>query len=346
MLVAGCLGAALVVRGDPRADDWLVRAAVSASRLGAEVLRVWAETLAAFAAEGRHEPGAEARIAGAVVRARWCGLPYADRLVRRRLAGLGPVGPRDRPGPTRLRCLGPFVVERGGQTVSLPAMRPLPRALFLQLVLQLGQPVHREVLMDRLWPDVSVEAAAHRLHAAASSVRHAIAEAALDDLVLERLGDSYRLSSEGVSLDVTEFESALREGARSEAQGRLEDALGWCRTACELYAGDLLPEAGPSEWVVGERARLRVAAASAAYAVAALSLRTGQVAEALPAVHRALDLDPLRDTAWSLLAEVQTRMGDLTAAASTRRAHERLQEDLVSRTGPPPGGRRAPVSGW
>ena len=86
VLLMGCLGTALAVRGDARSDAWLVRAAVAAARLEAEVLRAWAETLAAFAAATRGERDAGARLAsahtpGAVVRA-----------VRRR--GRGPGAPR------------------------------------------------------------------------------------------------------------------------------------------------------------------------------------------------------------------------------------------------------------
>ena len=51
------------------------------------------------------------------------------------------------------------------------------------------------------------------------------------------------------------------------------------------------------------------------------SLRLRSPAHALPWARRATELEPLRDSAWTLLAEVQTRMGDVRAAAATRREH-------------------------
>ena len=123
--------------------------------------------------------------------------------------------------------------------------------------------------------------------------------------------------------------------------------------ALELYRGDLLGEAGPAEWVVAERERLRVAAATAAYTAAQLSLRLRAPAEALPLARRATVLDPLRDSAWALLAEIQERMGDpaprlrrdastLLAASPDRRARETgLTADLPSAGPPRRGARRA-----
>ena len=103
----------------------------------------------------------------------------------------------------------------------------------------------------------------------------------------------------------------------------MTSAVRWSpgRQALEAYQGDLLGEAGPAEWVVGERDRLRVAAATAAYSAGQLSLRLRTPAEALPLARRATELDPLRDSAWAMLADVQERMGDLGSAAATRREH-------------------------
>ena len=101
------------------------------------------------------------------------------------------------------------------------------------------------------------------------------------------------------------------------------------RAALELYRGELLGEAGPAEWVVAERDRLRVAAAGAAYSAGRLSLRLRQPADALALGRRATELDPLRDSAWALLAEVQERMGDRGSAAATRREHALVAAQLA-----------------
>ena len=44
----------------------------------------------------------------------------------------------------------------------------------------------------------------------------------------------------------------------------------------------------------------------------------------LRAARRSLELDPYHDQSWRLLAELFERAGDHTAAAVTRRDHERV----------------------
>jgi DNA-binding SARP family transcriptional activator len=319
LLLAGALGVAHVLRRDPEAFGWLDRAAACARSLNAPVLAAWAESLAAFAARQRGEPDALARTESARALARTAGVLGADRLLSR-LVATGPITPRDDSGIV-IRCLGAFGIESGGTELALPALRPLPRALLLVLVLNYGRDVHREVLIDHLWPGIPVDAAAHRLHAAASSVRRSLADAGLGDDVVRRHGSAYSLQVEGARLDVAEFEALLQEAARCQSTGDHAGALAAGVEAVAFYQGDLLREAGPAEWVVAERERLRVAAAAAAYTTAQLSLRLRPPADALALARRATELDPLRDSAWALLAETQERMGDRGLAAATRREH-------------------------
>jgi DNA-binding SARP family transcriptional activator len=231
----------------------------------------------------------------------------------------------------RIRCLGTFRISLDGEGLALPPLRPRPHALLLLLALNHGRAVHREVLIDALWPEASVEAATHRLHAAASSLRRCLSEAGLQDVV-RRHGSAYSLTIENAVLDAAEFDGSIREAGRCGARGDKSGALEGFLAAIDLYQGDLLPEAGPAEWVVAERERLRAAAATAAYTAGTLSLRLRSPADALPAARRATELDPLRDSAWALLAEVQERMGDLKSAAATRREHALIVAELNART--------------
>jgi DNA-binding SARP family transcriptional activator len=271
-------------------------------------------------------PDAGARSDRARSLARAAGLSGADTLLESRV-GSGPGAVR---APALvIRCLGAFAIEAAGSPLTLPPLRPLPRALLLLLALNHGRDVHREVLVDLLWPGTSLDAAAHRLHAAASSVRRCLAGAGLGEDVVRRHGSAYSLTLEGAVLDVAEFEGFVREASRCELTGDQQGALAAGLRALEVYRGDLLGEAGPAEWVVAERDRLRVAAATAAHAAGRLSLRWRTPAEALPLARLATELDPLRDSAWALLAEIQERMGDHGSAAATRREHALVAAELA-----------------
>ncbi len=333
-LLSLALGVAHAARGDDAAIAWLDKAAAGAAALGAPVVQAWAETLGAATAKRRGDPDLEARSARATALSRSAGLRRVEPVLER-LADV----PRDPPEPhppraaagARIRCLGTFRISVDGQALSLSPLRPLPHTLLLLLALNHGRAVHREILIDALWPDASVEAATHRLHAAASSLRRCLSDAGLQDVV-RRHGSAYSLTIEEAVLDAAEFDGAIREAGRCGARGDKSGALDGLLVAIDLYQGDLLPEAGPAEWVVAERERLRAAAATAAYSAGVLSLSLRSPADALPAARRATELDPLRDSAWTLLAEVQERMGDLKSAAATRREHALIAAELNART--------------
>jgi len=314
------------LRRDPAAGRWLDRSARGAGALNAPVLAAWTEYLGAFVAQQHGAPDAPARADRARTLARAAGLVGVDAMLARRLGVGGGRAPT--PRGVVIRCLGSFGIGVAGTELTLPPLRPLPRTLLLLLALHQGRDVHREVLIDLLWPGTPVDAAVHRLHAAASSVRRCLAGAGLGGDVVRRHGSAYSLLVEGAILDVAEFEAALREASKCEARGDQRGALAAGLKALEAYQGDLLGEAGPAEWVVGERDRLRVAAATAAYSAGQLSLRLRTPADALPLARRATELDPLRDSAWAMLAEVQERMGDLGSAAATRREHAVVASEL------------------
>ncbi len=360
-LLSGALGMALSRRRPPEAEAWFARAAKGAEQLDAPVLQAWATAMQAVLTRHRSQEDDADLQARARRLGRQCGvasiLDRAQHLLMPRpavsgtsarpdrsrdedpgsdpgvSAGVGP-GWKAPGGPlVRLRCLGTFQIEHGGVPVDLTALRPLPHTLLMLLALHHGRDLHREVLIDLLWPGTSVEAAAHRLHAAASSVRRCLLEAGLGtqdptESVLRRRGNAYHLEVPDASHDVVDFDRLHRRGIQAVARGVDEAALAALVSALDLYRGDLLPGAGPAEWVVQERERLRVAAATAAYAAGRLALRIRVVEEALQWAQRATTLDPLRDSAWALLAEVQTRMGDVTAAAATRAQHAAVSAEV------------------
>lgn len=333
-LLAGGLGWALARRGDPEAQGWLDRAAGRAAALGAPVVSAWLALLGASEARSARAPDAELRRVAARRLARTCGVSSAEVLVDLLLSHVSP-GSRPEPPPTpgstetSVRCLGTFDVVVAGRSLPVEGLRPLPRSLLMILALHHGHDVHREDLIEALWPDSTVEAASHRLHAAASSVRRCLADSGLEETVL-RNGSGYRFVLDGAAHDVTEFETAVREAQRCSNDP--EEALRHYAAALDRYAGDLLPPAGPQEWVVTERSRLRLVAATAACNGGRLALRLGRLEQALDAAHRSTLLDPLRDSAWALLEEVQTRLGDVTAAAATRSHHALVTAEATAET--------------
>jgi DNA-binding SARP family transcriptional activator len=193
-----------------------------------------------------------------------------------------------------------------------------------------GEQIHREALIEALWPEAERDAGLHRLQVAISSLRRLIADAHKDQpLNLAREGDSYRLVvPEDADVDVWQMGAHLRRAAlaRSSGQSRLEeDSLAGALSA---YGGPLLPGDGPADWVVSRRQALEAAAVDAAARLASLRLTGGQPQAAAEAARTGLALDRYRDDLWKLLIEAADRSGFHAEAGQARRTYAAILDEL------------------
>jgi DNA-binding SARP family transcriptional activator len=229
-----------------------------------------------------------------------------------------------------VRCLGGFQFEVDGQAVDLNPLRPRARALLRLLALSPNRDVHREHLVDALWPGTDLTVGTRRLQVAVSSVRQLVEQAGLPGAeVLIRRGDAYRLAlPSGAVVDTETFERGAREADAAAGRGDVPAAAAARGSALSWYRGDLLPEDGPAEHVVGERDRLRLFAAVTAATLAQEYRSLGQLRHALAAARQSVQLDRYQDLAWQLLADLHRDAGDDSAAARARRDHAAAQAEL------------------
>jgi DNA-binding SARP family transcriptional activator len=153
------------------------------------------------------------------------------------------------PKPLRIELLGGFRVRVGDDLLPAEAWRRRKvRRLVELLALAHGHRLHREQLMDRLWPDADPHSALNNLHQTLYLARRTLepgdAPAAgylllQDELVA--LGPA-----ELVSVDVASFEQAAARARQSR------DPAAY-RAALALYAGELLPESRYDDWVSARR---------------------------------------------------------------------------------------------
>lgn len=252
--------------------------------------------------------------------------PVADELDRR---GGTPADVSDGAPPLEIRCFGTFAIAVAGRPVDLASLKPRPRAVLRLLAVNAGRPVHREVIQDALWRDADPEAGARSLHVALSALRHELEPAASrgGGEILVREGDAYRLAiPPGSRVDVLAFDAAV--GRARSARGR-DDGLTVAayRAAIAEYAGDLLPEDGPADWIVARRDRARADYVEAAMGLAEL-LMAERPGEAAAVCVAALGIDAYHDPLWRLLIEARERAGDRAAAANARASYARMLADL------------------
>jgi DNA-binding SARP family transcriptional activator len=192
------------------------------------------------------------------------------------------------------------------------------------LALHAGRPVHRELLVDAMWRDLDPVAGMHNLHVCVSSLR-AMLEPGVPrgaSRLLVRDGDRYQLVlAAGSACDLRDFDVSIAEAEAARSAGESATAAAAFSHAVDLYTGDVLPEDGPAEWVIGIREHYRVRAAEAAGSLAELLLSRRDPSAAAAAALRSLDVDPCRDASWRLLLSAYTAAGDLAAAEQARRSY-------------------------
>lgn len=149
----------------------------------------------------------------------------------------------------RVALLGEFAVSVDGVAVD-PAhwSRRHTASLVKVLALAPGHRLHREQVLDLVWPDDRVDQAVPKLHKAAHYARKALGFT--DGLVLR--GEQVMLAPEStVAVDAVAFESAARAALSA-------DSVAAARSAIGLYGGELLPSDRYDDWATDRREQLRL----------------------------------------------------------------------------------------
>ncbi|RME45836.1 MAG: PAS domain-containing protein [Chloroflexi bacterium] len=238
------------------------------------------------------------------------------------------------PPPLRIYLLGDTMVQRAsGSIVGGPLWRRAKvRALLAYLSLQRGQAVHRNALIDALWPDLEYPAALHNLNTTVYNLRRSLEptlKRGADSSYIHYEGDCYSLNSGPVHwLDAVVFETDIML-ARREADPVRAAAL--YREALALYRGDFMSDllGHDIRWCWMERERLRELYLAALEELGELLEQQGQEEEASRLYLKALAVDACRETACRRLMRLAMRRGDRAAAvAHYRRLSEALRREL------------------
>jgi DNA-binding SARP family transcriptional activator/tetratricopeptide (TPR) repeat protein len=214
----------------------------------------------------------------------------------------------------RLWLLGGFWAEAGGRAV--PEMRWHRRkacSLVKLLALAPRHRLHREQLMDILWPDLPPDAAGANLRKAVHFARQAVGPGAL-----RSRDGSVWLEPDGLWVDVDAFQAAIAA----------EDAAG----ALGLFRGDLLPEDRFEPWAAEPRELFRIQLFRLALRMAAELEQAEELGRASSVLERVVELDALNEEAHLMLARVQAKTGHRHLALRTLlQIQERLRQELGER---------------
>jgi DNA-binding SARP family transcriptional activator len=209
-------------------------------------------------------------------------------------------------GPLRVRLLGGFGVERSdvGQAVS-DWPRRSAKTLVKLLAVQPGHALHREQVIDVLWPKVDAESALNSLGKALHVARRALQPglSRRQDSAYLRLADGMlALNTAHARVDADEFEQLAEDALRSREIAAYDAAFA-------AYGGELLPEDRYESWCSERRTAVAELHIRLLLGMAETLERRGSYSEAAERLRDVIQQDPTRESVHRQLMRLYAWMG-------------------------------------
>jgi DNA-binding SARP family transcriptional activator len=234
-------------------------------------------------------------------------------------------GPHD----VSIRTLGGFGVSVGGEPVPASAWQSrVAREIVGMLAASRGRPLHREIVVERLWPDEDPTKAGNRLSVALSTIRGVF------DPERSRGADHYLIAArESLALDLdhveVDIEAFFEEARRGRALHRTGDqvmGLSVLRSAEARYLGEFLEDQPYADWAIALREEARTEFMSIARVLAEAESRHGDHDASARWYMRILEQDAYNEPAHLALVSAMV-------AAGRHGSARRLYRIYVSRMG-------------
>ena len=235
------------------------------------------------------------------------GAPVALVLLRERDARhvRAPLG-----GVLQIFALGKFGLVANGRGLEVEKWKRRQAVTLLKfLVTQLDRPVHRERILDCLWPDVDEERSWGRLKVTMYYLREQLRAGGASEDAIQTVGNAYLLKRDAVWVDAEGFERCVAEGRALQARGQIEEALRRYEEAQLLYRGAYLEQDTHADWCAEERERLGEIHMDMLTLKAECHAERGEFAEAVLVCRKGLVHDPCRESFHRDLMSYLARLG-------------------------------------
>jgi DNA-binding SARP family transcriptional activator len=226
----------------------------------------------------------------------------------------------------RVRLLGGFSVE-GVDTGRLGCDWPRRSAKTLTKLLATcpGHSLHREQIIDILWPGVDLDSALNSFGKALHAARHAI-EPGLPprgrSCYLRLTDGMLSLDTQYVEIDADRFEELAKDALRQREIEPYEAALG-------IYAGELLPEDRYEDWCAERRGALAELRVRLLVGMANALEQRGAYIESADRLRQVVREDPTREEIHRRLIRLWAEIGNPDQAVRQFQAcREALRRDL------------------
>jgi DNA-binding SARP family transcriptional activator len=194
----------------------------------------------------------------------------------------------------RFRLLGPLEVRVGDDWKGIGA--PKWRSVLAALLINAGQIVSAETLIDEVWGDDRPAKAANLISIYVLRLRRLLGDA--DSSLLVTRAPGYQLKVAAADTDALRFEAMVRDGRRVFGSGDPQGAARQLTEALALWYGRPLADVRATPLVEAEADRLAELRLGALELRIAAELACGDRDQAVPEIRRLLADHPLREGLW------------------------------------------------
>src|SRR4051812_19833684 len=228
------------------------------------------------------------------------------------------------------RVLGPLEVHHRGRLVAVRGRRQ--RALLAKLVLDLGEAVPDERLLEDLWGDDQPASGGTALRVRVSQLRKALAAGSPGGdagAAIVTRGSGYALEADPEQVDARRFERLVGEGREAIREGRPAEAVPLLDEGLALWRGPALADLAYEQFAQLEIARLEELRLDALEERVEAELALGRDAELVGELEVLVAAEPLRERLRGQLMVALYRSGrQAEALAAYRDARRALTHEL------------------
>jgi DNA-binding SARP family transcriptional activator/Tfp pilus assembly protein PilF len=230
----------------------------------------------------------------------------------------------------RFRLLGPLEIRAGEDWRGIGA--PKWRSVLAALLINAGQIVPADVLIDEVWPDTPPNKAGNLISIYVLRLRRLLGDT--DSTLLVTRAPGYLLRLAPGDTDAQVFETLVRDGGRAYAAGDPERAAAQLAEALALWKGSPLADVPATTLVENEASRLTDLHLDARELRIQAELACGNQAQVIPELRRLLADHALRENLWLLLMQALDGAGRHAEALD---AYGQARKVLAEELGVDPG---------
>ena len=160
-----------------------------------------------------------------------------------------------------VRAFGGLSIYCKGAPITIIWESQKARLLFCYLLVTYDQWVHRDKLIEVLWPGCDIKAGANNFKTTVSRLRKSFSGPQTINPVITQ-GEAVRIDVNAISLDASLFRYNATNGIKFQARGDHNSARESLETAQDLYTGEFLPEEPFNPFISATRSELHLLYAS------------------------------------------------------------------------------------